>query len=253
MAFDHSDLLSPLRHAPATAGIFSDFDGTLSPIVKDPAAAKPLPGVPELLDKLARRYALVAVVSGRPVAFLAGQLPTSILLVGLYGIEVLQHGEPQSDPEAERWRAVVSAATRRLEAAAPPGLLVEPKGLSVTLHYRTSPALEPQVTALAQDVAASTGLVTRAGRKSVELLPPLHTDKGTVISTWAPSLRSVAYLGDDVGDVAAFRALDGLAAQGIAAIRIAVRSDESPADLLAAADLTVTAPEGAAALLRTLL
>ena len=253
MTLDPGDLFAPLRRKPATAGIFSDFDGTLSPIVRDPAMAEPVAGIPELLEELARRYSVVAVVSGRPVAFLATHLPTSILLAGLYGLEVQRHGERQIDREAERWRAVVSAAAVRLQAAALPGVLVEPKGLSVTCHYRTNPALQAQVTALAQEVATATGLVARAGRKSVELLPPIHTDKGTVLRKWAASLDSLCYLGDDLGDMAAFRALDDLAAQGIATVRVAVRSDEAPAELLQAADVAVDAPEGAAALLRTLL
>jgi trehalose 6-phosphate phosphatase len=252
VAFDADDPLAPLRRHPATAGIFSDFDGTLSPIIDDPELAEPVAGVPALLDELARRYAVVAVVSGRPVAFLAARLPASVLLAGLYGLEVQRHGELQIDPEAERWRAVVSAAAVRLRELAPPGVLVEPKGLSVTCHYRTNPSLEPQVTALAQEVAAATGLVVHAGRKSVELLPPIRTDKGSVIRKWAAPLRSACYLGDDRGDLAAFRALDQLAAQGIGTARIAVRSDEAPAELLQAADLIVDGPEGATGLLRTL-
>ena len=136
-------------------------------------------GVPRLLAELARR------AQGRPVAFLAARLPASVLLAGLYGLAVQRHGERQIDPEAERWRA----AGTRLRAAAPPGVLVEPKGLSVTCHYRTNPSLEPQVMALAQEVAAATGLVAHAGRKSVELLPPIHADKGTVIKKWAAPPR----------------------------------------------------------------
>jgi trehalose 6-phosphate phosphatase len=132
-------------------------------------------------------------------------------------------------------------------------VLVEPKGLSVTCHYRTNPSLKPQVMALAQEVAAATGLVAHAGRKSVELLPPIHADKGTVITRWAAPLRSACYLGDDLGDLAAFRALDQLAARGISTARIAVRSDEAPAELLQAADVIIDTPEGTAGLLRTLL
>ena len=109
MAFDLGDPLASLRRDPATAGIFSDFDGTLSPIVRDPAMAEPVAGVPELLEGLARRYGVVAVVSGRPVAFLAAHLPTSILLAGLYGLEVQHRGERQIDPEAERWRETLDA------------------------------------------------------------------------------------------------------------------------------------------------
>ncbi len=44
VALDRGDPLAPLRGDPATAGIFSDFDGTLSPIVRDPAVAEPVPG-----------------------------------------------------------------------------------------------------------------------------------------------------------------------------------------------------------------
>jgi trehalose 6-phosphate phosphatase len=253
VASDTGDPLAPLRRDPATAGIFSDFDGTLSPIVDDPELAEPVAGVPGLLAELARRYAVVAVVSGRPVAFLAARLPASVLLAGLYGLEVQRHGLRQVDPEAERWRAVVSTAVTRLRAAAPPGVLVEPKGLSVTCHYRTDPSLEPQVMALAQEVAAATGLVARRGRQSVELLPPIHADKGMVIRKWAAPLRSACYLGDDLGDLAAFHALDQLATQGISTARIAVRSNEAPAELLQAADLVIDAPEDAATLLRALL
>jgi trehalose 6-phosphate phosphatase len=250
---DSGDPLASLRRDPAAAGIFSDFDGTPSPIVAVPALAEPLAGIPELLRELARRYRLVAVVSGRPVAFLAARLPASILLAGLYGLEYQHHGDYQVDPQAQRWRAVVSATARHLRAAAPSGVLVEPKGLSVTCHYRAHPALGPQVTALAQEMAAATGLVVRAGRMSAELLPPVHADKGTVITKWASPLGAACYLGDDLGDVAAFRALDQLAARGIRTARIAVRSEEAPPELLHAADVTVDAPQGAAELLRTLL
>jgi trehalose 6-phosphate phosphatase len=129
----------------------------------------------------------------------------------------------------------------------------EPKGLSVTCHYRTNPSLEPQVMALAQEVATATGLVVRRGRKSVELLPPIRADKDTVIRKRAAPLRSVCYLGDDLGDLAASRALDQLATRGISTARIAVRSDEAPADLLQAADVIIDTPGGTAGLLRTLL
>jgi trehalose 6-phosphate phosphatase len=48
-----------------------DFDGTLSPIVDDPQAARPLHGIVELLEPLANRFAAVALISGRPAAYLA--------------------------------------------------------------------------------------------------------------------------------------------------------------------------------------
>jgi hypothetical protein len=60
-AADIGDPLAPLRRDPATDGIFSDFDGTLSPIADDPELVEPVAGVPRLLAELARCYAVVAV------------------------------------------------------------------------------------------------------------------------------------------------------------------------------------------------
>ena len=67
-------LLEPLRQRQERAGIFSDFDGTLAEIVDDPAQARPLHGIPGVLDRLSRRYGRVGVISGRPVAFLRSVL-----------------------------------------------------------------------------------------------------------------------------------------------------------------------------------
>jgi trehalose 6-phosphate phosphatase len=253
VALDPGDPLAALRRQPATAGVFTDFDGTLAPIVRDPAAAKPVRGVPELLDGLAQRYGVVAVVSGRPVAFLAALLPASVLLSGLYGLEVQRYGERRVDSGAERWRAVIASAVIRCQAEAPASVVVEAKGLSLTLHYRSDPGLASRVEALAREIAEASGLVARAARMSVELQPPVAADKGKVVRSLAGHLRSVCYLGDDVGDVTAFSALDDLAALGVHAVRVAVRSDESPATLLRAADVIVDSPAGAVALLRTLL
>ncbi len=62
------DALEALRRSPATAGLFVDFDGTLSPIVASAQDARPLPGAVDVLADLSARLGRVAVVSGRPVA-----------------------------------------------------------------------------------------------------------------------------------------------------------------------------------------
>ena len=82
-------LLQPLAAEPERSALFLDFDGTLSAVVVDPTGARPLPGVPALLAELAAAFALVAVISGRPTAFLADVLeaPPGVTLVGLYGLE----------------------------------------------------------------------------------------------------------------------------------------------------------------------
>src|SRR5438128_1796911 len=69
-----ADLFEPFLAEPARAAILTDFDGTLAPIVDDPLAARPLPGAVDVLHRLAERFGVVGVVSGRPLDFLVGHL-----------------------------------------------------------------------------------------------------------------------------------------------------------------------------------
>ena len=132
-------LLGPVREQARLAAVLADFDGTLAPIVDEPGAARPLPGVSEALVSLARRYACAAVVSGRPAAFLLDRLGQravdgGVVLAGLYGLERATPAGIEVHPDAERWRTAVEEAAREAEAGAPAGALIERKGLSVTLH-----------------------------------------------------------------------------------------------------------------------
>lgn len=241
------DLFEPFRADPASAGILTDFDGTLAPIVDDPASAVALPGAVDELRRLAARYAVVGVVSGRPVSYLRQRLGDDLRLSGLYGLEGLEGGHPVESPLAAAWRpavdAAIAAAFDRFADA------VEPKGLSLTLHFRTRPELADDIRAWAADEAARSGLVVRAAKASVELHPPVSADKGTVVEQAAAGLRAVCFLGDDVGDLPAFDALDRIDAH---TVRVAVRTEEAPAEMLERADLVVDGPEGALEVLRGL-
>ena len=165
------DALAPLRSSPATTAIFLDFDGTLAPIVPAAEDARPLPGVPALLQQLHRAFGVVAIVSGRPVAFLVQHLPPELELHGLYGLEAVVGGEPTHHPEAFAWRAVVDEVASAAHAAGPPGVDVEHKGLSLTLHFRRRPEVADAARAWATDVAARSGLVPRPAKMSLELHP----------------------------------------------------------------------------------
>jgi trehalose 6-phosphate phosphatase len=245
--------LDALRREPARTALLTDFDGTLSPIVEDPAAALPLPGAVEVLARLAQRYGLVGVVSGRPVSYLADRLAgvgDRVWLSGLYGLEATDAGRPVEVPGVAWWRPVVAevvaAARERF------GPLVEDKGLSLTLHVRTAPELEDEVRAWASAEAARSGLLPRPAKASVELHPPVPTDKGTVVEAAAGGMRAAAYFGDDMGDLAAFDGLDRLAAAGVDTVRVGVRTVEAPPELLRRADVVVEGPEGALVVLEDL-
>lgn len=247
-----SELPVSLARAPERAGLFVDFDGVLADIVPEPNGARPRAGLPELLVALHDRLGRVAVVSGRPLDFIAGMIPDPIDLVGLYGLEWRTGGVTGTLTEAEPFRVVVGKlveeAVERFGAA-----VVEPKGLSLTIHYRGDAALAGPMREWAIDHAEHTGMEWRSAKRSYELHPPLTCDKGTAIVELAEGLDPVVYVGDDLGDLPAFDGLDRLAAGGVDAVRVAVASSETPTSLLRRADLTVDGTAGAEALLRRIL
>lgn len=254
-------LLDALRADPSRTAVITDFDGTLSPIVEDPAAARPLDGVVATLHELARRFGRVGVVSGRPVSFLRDRLElghppaTTLFVSGLYGIEWLDAGEERVHETALAYRPTVADVADRAEAAAPAGVHVERKRYSVTIHVRNAPpAADEWARTWADRTCAATGLVVHGGRRSYELRPPLDLDKGTVVDALVAGAGAACFLGDDLGDVPAFDALDRLRdATGAATVRIGVRSAEAPSALLERADVVVDGPAGSLELLRSLL
>ena len=247
------DLLAPLRADPGATGIFSDFDGTLAPIVDDPATSRALEGAVDVLADLARRYRRVGVISGRPGSFLAAQLGgRGLLLSGLYGLETVDDDGVHATDEAEGWRDAVEEVVSRAEAELGQGADIERKGLSITIHYRNDPSRQSDVEAWTAEAADSSGLVVHTARMSVELRPPVESGKGMVLAEAAAGLGAACFLGDDRGDLDAFDALDRLAAGGASVVRVAVTSPEAPPELLDRADLVVEGPEGAVDVLRAL-
>lgn len=238
------EALEPLVRKPSAAGIFMDFDGTLSEIVAEPSEAVPVEGAVEVLTDLAERYGRVGILSGRPVAFLEQFFPGSVLLAGLYGLETAYRGERNDHPLGGAWREVVDDVAAIARARGPAGMKVESKGLSLTLHYRTRPRLEPKVRAFAEQQALRSGLECRPARMSYELHPPIPADKGTALLELADDLEAVCFIGDDRGDLLAFDALDTLAEQGRYTLRVAVHSDEEDAELIERADAVVDSPKG---------
>ena len=237
---------APVAEAPAAAAVLVDFDGTLAPIVDDPARAAPLAEAVTVLSDLASRLALVAIVTGRPAAFVRVHVPDPrVVVVGQYGLERDDGAGVVTDPRVAPYAPAVHAAARDLERTWP-ALRVERKGeAAITLHWREHPESAADADAVAA-VAASHGLVAWPARMACELRPPIDVDKGTAVTMLLGehALEIAVFAGDDDGDRRAFAALDGWAAASTTrrALRIAIGSPESPPELLAAADLVVAGP-----------
>jgi trehalose 6-phosphate phosphatase len=234
------DLLARLAEDPTRAALFLDVDGVLAPIVPKPEDARVPDETREELRRLNERYALVACISGRAGADaqrIVG-IP-ELVYVGNHGLEL--------DGEAAEWGERLQ---RFLADVAWPA--AENKQLTVSLHYRGSQD-EGEARAALEDVKARAereGFVARFGRKVLEVLPPLDVHKGTAVRQLLAerNLTRALYAGDDTTDLDGFRALDGLELS----IRIAVASEEGPAELREAADLTVAGPQELLAVLRSL-
>jgi trehalose 6-phosphate phosphatase len=230
-----------------------DFDGTLSPIVEDPQAARPLRGIVELLEPLAARFAAVALISGRPAAYLAEHAAApGVRYLGLYGLQEIRDGQVQVDPRLEAARPAVLAAHQDLRDSAAvrdSGAWLEDKEYAVAVHTRRVPDPDrwaAPVDAAAREVADRHGLEVVPGKLVWELRPAVRSDKGDAIRRVVAEsgAREVVVVGDDLGDLAAFAAAAEFAAEGRNGLRVAVRSAEAPPALLAEADLVVDGPPG---------
>jgi trehalose 6-phosphate phosphatase len=204
------------------------------------------------------------VVSGRPAAFIAEHLGVEecgqdeecrgLLVSGLYGLEKAEGDQISPHPDAEEWRQAVDEVADEAQDEAPDGVVVEHKGLSVTLHYRRAPDQEDWVREWAEERAHRSGLAPHPARMSYELRPPVEADKGSAVAELVSGMEAACFVGDDRGDLPAFEALDRLARdEGISTLKVGVRSDESPAELLQEADVEVDGPEGVVELFRRLL
>ncbi len=247
--------LLPLAAHPREAAVLVDFDGSISAIVDDPAAAHVLPGAREALAGLIRVIGTVAVVSGRPVEFLARAIDLpDLTLVGQYGLERMVDGRAVVDARAEPYLDAVAAAAAEIERELP-DLLVERKaGVAVTVHWRTAPERAAAADAVVERVARRHGLAVYQTKMARELRPPVRADKGTAVEALVESATNACFAGDDRGDLVAFAALARFRDAGRLehAVRIAVGSAEAPPELLERADLVVDGPAGLVSVLEEL-
>jgi trehalose 6-phosphate phosphatase len=231
--------LAALAADPAATALFFDVDGTLAPIVPDPEAARVPDATRSELRRLAARYGLVACVSGR-----TGEVAAAIVgvpeltYVGEHGLEL--------DPEAEAWAGRIRSFADHAPWPA------EEKPLSAAFHYREAADREAARRTLeaVEAEARAAGFRTRWGRLVLEVLPPLETSKRTAVAHLLArsGLQRALYAGDDVTDLDAFAALEGLEL----GVRVAIASAESPPALREQADVVLDSPAALASVLAEL-
>ena len=210
--------------ASSRVALFSDYDGTLAPIVETPELARMPEGTKELLEALARqRGCTVGIISGRALSDLSERVGIKrIIYAGNHGLEIEGPGIRFIDPIAEELRPVLHLMHRALTRAMGTikGAFVENKGLTLSVHYRqASEQEEGHVKSIFDNtvaIARSLGKVrVTKGKKVLEVRPPVNWDKGKAIVYLMDAYARQngkgnilpVFLGDDVTDEDGFKVL----------------------------------------------
>jgi trehalose 6-phosphate phosphatase len=257
--------LAALLARPREALLAFDYDGVLAPIVDDPMQARPHPRTIAALRRLAGQVGSLAVITGRSVDVVVAlggfaDIPelADLVVFGHYGRERwdARSRAVVAPPESE---AVAGARAELAPLLARIGVAdaaIEDKGSSLAVHTRRSS--DPhgalyQLRVPLTEFAMHHGLIVEPGRFVLELRPP-GVDKGTALRGYVAerSAASVAYAGDDLGDLTAFAAVDSLRDEGVPGLKICSGSPEA-VEVAKRADLVVDGPTGIADLLEAML
>jgi len=210
------DFLTLVANAEQSA-LLLDFDGTLAPFRIDPAKVRPWAGVTDLLDKIQQTARTrLAIISGRPAEDVALQLgmarPPEIW--GLHGAErMMLDGRIEFDDLRPEQRTTLDAAKVSLHAAGKTGLRLEEKWNAIAVHWRGKPEHFAQIarertTKLLSPFADESGMKLLQFDGGVELRA--GRDKGDAVRMLLaemPPGTPAAFMGDDITDEDAFRAL----------------------------------------------
>ena len=246
---DHLDYFSRILSA-GRVGMFSDFDGTLTPLFDDPRNTTLSPAIRDTLSELSKRVEIVAVVSGRDMEFLREVIGLdSVTYVGNHGLEVWKTEDEQQERHVQLPDGLLEDIQKGVRRIAVTGLSVENKGLSIAVHYRNasdSTAARSALSQMLKSLAADHGLEIREGKMVLEIGPGAGVNKGTAVDRLAREfgLMGAIFLGDDVTDCDAFDAVHRLIGErDLEGAAVAVVDEETPEAVLRKADYCLSGSE----------
>jgi len=239
--------------------LFSDIDGTLSPIVDNPEKAKISPRCKELLRALMIEDVLVALITGRPIE--TARRMTGVegaVYAADHGLSLWIDGHEEMSDAVREYIELAERVKRETVAIDTEGVFVEVTGPNVAFHYRLASDEEAARRSIQAALDASRSaqrFQARQGRKLIGLRPRLDIDKGTALTdlTRRFDVAALFCLGDDQTDIDMFRAVGKLRDNGLPAASIAVDSEEVAPELLASADYFVRGVPGVEVFLDQLL
>ena len=244
----------------APSGLFTDIDGTISPVAPTPNEARVDPEAAELLGVLCKRLSVVAAITGRGTEYARDMVGVpSLVYSGNHGLEEILDGAVALIPEVRPYAgrlAQIFAETRPCVTTT--DVLWEDKGVTGTVHYRQAPdpeAAHAELIRVLRPVAERHGFRLYEGRMIIELRPEIEQGKGAAVRRLIErhGLRGCVFIGDDVTDVDAFRVLREMRdASQVVAVCVGVTSAETPPAVLEMSDVTVPGVPGVIELLNWL-
>ncbi len=205
--------------------LLCDYDGTLTPIVERPEMANLADSTRRTLRELSRRRRFtVGIISGRAIADLRDKVALDgIIYAGNHGMEIVGPGINLVTPLADEIRPILRVLHQVLDRTLGrfSGVLVENKGLSLSVHYRMvdegrTGDVKREFERIVGGIRAIGKVRTTAGKKVLEVRPSGAWDKGKAVSMlmkrfgrggWSSGLVPI-YLGDDLTDEDGFRVVE---------------------------------------------
>lgn len=226
-------------------GLITDIDGTIAPTGLDILKARVTENNRRYFSILSKKLPLIAVISGRQSQAVKDMVDIeNVVCIGHYGMEWWQNGRPELHPEAQKYYSDIRTLVTELEPLKlMEGVQIQDKDASLSIHYRMSPdqdAAKEAIVRLLEKAMHIKKLRVVEDKKCFGILPPVDIDKGTTVDVLIEKyhLHSGIFLGDDTGDISAFKAIRKVR-RDFRAFAIAVTNEETPPEVLNEVDFTL--------------